>query len=106
MISLSKSSTSTRNILICSLLLSLAACSASTSSFLPRFNQELNNEYILLHSEANPSNTIFTAIVGFTGSANTYINATNPIVKTLNFTYLYQNIDQFEIIITDANNSR
>jgi alpha-glucosidase len=65
-----------------------------------------SNDYAVLSETVNAEQTEYTALVGYTGENNYYINTTNPIIPALSFSLVFQSASQFQIRITDATHQR
>jgi len=49
---------------------------------------------------------MYSALIGYNGENSYYLNTTNSVIQYLNFTLTFQNENQFQVKIFDANNTR
>jgi alpha-glucosidase (family GH31 glycosyl hydrolase) len=77
-----------------------------TASFFSSAQAQLTNNYAIITQTENAEKTFYSAIIGYNGNQTYYVNATNPMINYLNFTLQFQDANQFQIRIVDANNTR
>ena len=73
------------------------------NAFMPTYTE---NNYKVVEQHTSADQTLFWAIIQYTGSNDTYIKPRNPYVKFLNLSLTFQSTNKFNLKITDSNNTR